>query len=239
MDNRRFNVNQNQGTYAAPRAGAGTGISADATKVLKNTYMLLAMTLVFSAVMAGVSMAMGLGHGIGMVCSLVALGLIWFVLPRTANSPAGIGVVFAFTGLLGLSLGPLLSHYLALSNGGAVVMQALGGTAIVFFALSGYVLTTKKDFSFMRSFLVAGLVVVLVTMLGAMVASMFGVDVSMLSLALSGAIVLLMSGFILFDTSRIVNGGETNYVMATVGLYLSIYNLFVSLLHIIGALSNE
>ena len=118
-------------------------------------------------------------------------------------------------------------------------MQALGGTAIVFFALSGYVLTTKKDFSFMRSFLVAGLVVVLVAMLGSIVASMFGVDVSMLSLGLSAAIVLLMSGFILFDTSRIVHGGETNYVMATVGLYLSIYNLFVSLLHIIGAFSND
>ena len=239
MDNRRFNVNQNQGTYAATQAGAGTGINADAMRVLKNTYMLLAMTLVFSAVTAGIAMAMGRGHGVGMICSLVALGLIWFVLPRTANSPAGIGVVFAFTGLLGLSLGPLLNHYLALSNGGAVVMQALGGTAIVFFALSGYVLTTKKDFSFMRSFLVAGLVVVLVAMLGSIVASMFGVDVSMLSLGLSAAIVLLMSGFILFDTSRIVHGGETNYVMATVGLYLSIYNLFVSLLHIIGAFSND
>ncbi len=239
MDNRRFNVNQNQGTYAANQAGAGTGINADAMRVLKNTYMLLAMTLVFSAVTAGIAMATGLSHGVGLVCSLVALGLIWFVLPRTANSPAGIGVVFAFTGLLGLSLGPLLNHYLALSNGGTIVMQALGGTAIVFFALSGYVLTTKKDFSFMRTFLVAGMVVVLVAMLGGLVASLFGVDVSMLSLGLSAAIVLLMSGFILFDTSRIVHGGETNYVMATVGLYLSIYNLFVSLLHIIGAFSSE
>ena len=239
MENRRYNVNQNQGTYAATRAGAGTQISAEASKVLRNTYMLLAMTLVFSAVMAGISMAVQLSHGISLVCSLVALGLIWFVLPRTANSPAGIGVVFAFTGLLGLSLGPILNQYLALSNGSSIVMQALGGTAIVFFALSGYVLTTKKDFSFMRSFLVAGLVVVLVTMLGGFVASLFGVDISMLSLALSAAIVLLMSGFILYDTSRIVNGGETNYVMATVGLYLSIYNLFVSLLHLIGAFSNE
>ena len=239
MENRRYNVNQNQGTYAATRAGAGTGISTDAMKVLRNTYMLLAMTLVFSAVMAGIAMALNLSHGVGLVCSLGALALIWLVLPRTANSPAGIGVVFAFTGLLGLSLGPLLSYYLAMSNGGAIVMQALGGTAIVFFALSGYVLTTKKDFSFMRSFLVAGMVVVLVAMLGGFVASLFGVDVSMFSLALSAAIVLLMSGFILFDTSRIVHGGETNYVMATVGLYLSIYNLFVSLLHIIGAFSNE
>lgn len=239
MENRRYNVNQNQGTYAATRADAGTGINTDAMKVLRNTYMLLAMTLVFSAVMAGVAMAVGLGHGISLVCSLAALGLVWLVLPRTANSPAGIGVVFAFTGLLGLSLGPMLSYYLAMPNGGAVVMQALGGTAIVFFALSGYVLTTKKDFSFMRGFLMAGLVVVLVAMLGSIVASLFGVDVSIFSLAVSGAIVMLMSGFILYDTSRIVNGGETNYVMATTALYLNIYNLFVSLLHIIGALNND
>ncbi|GGY82074.1 Bax inhibitor-1 family protein [Marinobacter zhanjiangensis] len=239
MENRRFNVNQNQGSYAATRTGSGTEISADARKVLRNTYMLLAMTLVFSAVMASVGMAIQLGQGASLICSLGALALVWFVLPRTANSPAGIGVVFAFTGLLGLSLGPLLSHYLAFSNGGTIVMQALGGTAIVFFALSGYVLTTKKDFSFMRSFLVAGLVVVLVTMLGAMVAGMFGIDTSLLSLALSAAIVLLMSGFMLYDTSRIVNGGETNYVMATVGLYLSIYNMFVALLHLIGAFSGD
>lgn len=235
MENRRFNVNQSQGSYAATRAGSGTEISTEARKVLKNTYMLLAMTLVFSAVMAGVAMALNLSHGVGLVCSLGALALIWLVLPRTANSPAGIGVVFAFTGLLGLSLGPLLSHYLAFSNGATIVMQALGGTALVFFALSGYVLTTKKDFSFMRSFLVAGLVVVIVAMLGGLVASLFGFDISMFSLALSAAIVLLMSGFMLYDTSRIVNGGETNYVMATVGLYLSIYNMFTALLHLLGA----
>jgi modulator of FtsH protease len=239
MENRRFNVSQNQGSYAATRTGSGTEISVEARKVLKNTYMLLAMTLVFSAVTAGIAMQMQMGQGASLICSLAALALIWFVLPRTANSPAGIGVVFAFTGLLGLSLGPMLSHYLAFSNGGTIVMQALGGTALVFFTLSGYVLTTKKDFSFMRSFLVAGMVVVLVTMLGAFVASMFGMNVSMLHLALSAAIVLLMSGFMLYDTSRIVNGGETNYVMATVGLYLSIYNMFVSLLHLIGAFSSD
>lgn len=239
MENRRFNVNQNQGAYTAPRADSGTGISADAMKVLRNTYMLLAMTLVFSAVMAGVAMSVGLSRGASLICMLGALALVWLVLPRTANSPAGIGVVFAFTGLLGLSLGPLLVHYLSLTNGGTIVMQALAGTAIVFFALSGYVLTTKKDFSFMRSFLVAGMVVVLVAMLGGLVASMFGVQVSAFSLAISAAVVLLMSGFMLYDTSRIVNGGETNYIMATTALYLNIYNLFVHLLHLIGAFSND
>nr|WP_243402367.1 Bax inhibitor-1/YccA family protein [Tamilnaduibacter salinus] len=208
-------------------------------KVLRNTYSLLAMTLLFSAAMAGVSMAMGVGHGISLMCSLGALGLIWLVLPRTANSSAGIAVVFAFTGLLGFGLGPILNYYLSMANGGSIVMQALGGTAVVFFALSGYVLTTKKDFSFLGGMLMAGMVVVIVGMLGMFVASLFGVDVSAFSLALSGAIVLLMSGFILFDTSRIINGGETNYIMATTGLYLSIYNLFVSLLHILGAFAGD
>lgn len=239
MEDRRFNGQQNQGVYAASASHAGTGIQADAMKVLRNTYSLLAMTLAFSAIMAGVSMAVGLGRGASLMCSLGALALVWLVLPRTANSSAGIGVVFAFTGLLGLSLGPLLNHYLALPNGGSVVMQALGGTAIVFFALSGYVLTTRKDFSFLGGFLFAGLIVVLVAALGAVVASMFGVAVSAFSLAISAAIVMLMSGFILFDTSRIINGGETNYIVATTALYLNIYNLFTALLHLIGAFSDD
>ena len=238
MENRQYNVQQNRGT-AIVRGSATAAISPEATKVLRNTYSLLAMTLLFSAVMAAVSMSIGLGRGASIACSLGALALIWFVLPRTANSSAGIGVVFAFTGLLGLSLGPILTMYLALANGTQIVMQALGGTAVVFFALSGYVLTTKKDFSFMRGMLVAGLVVVIVAAVGALVAGMFGVDVGAFQLAISAAIVFLMSGFILYDTSRIVNGGETNYIMATTGLYLNIYNLFLSLLHLIGAFSSE
>lgn len=238
MENRQYNAQQNRGITV--NRGSGTAaISPEASKVLRNTYSLLAMTLLFSAVMAGVSMSIGLGRGAGLICMLGALALVWLVLPRTANSSAGIGVVFAFTGLLGLALGPTLTYYLAMSNGGQIVMQALGGTAIVFFALSGYVLTTKKDFSFMRGILVAGMVVVLVALVGSLVAGMFGVDISTFSLAISAAIVFLMSGFILYDTSRIVNGGETNYLMATTGLYLNIYNLFVSLLHLIGAFSNE
>lgn len=210
--------------------------SAATQKVLRNTYMLLSMTLAFSAVTAGISMAMNLGNGAAMVMSLAALAIVWFVLPRTANTAMGLPVVFLFTGLLGAALGPMLNLYLSLPNGSSMVMQALGGTALIFFSLSAYVLTTKKDFSFMGGFLFAGLMVVIVGAVGAMIASyFFGVDVSVFSLAISGAIVLLMSGLILFDTSRIINGGETNYIMATVGLYLNIYNLFTSLLHIIGA----
>ena len=215
-------------------------VSADTQKVLRNTYMLLGMTLAFSAVTAGISMSRNLGHGIAMIMSLAALAIVWVVLPRTANTAMGLPVVFLFTGLLGAALGPMLNRYLAMPNGAEMVMQALGGTAVIFFSLSAYVLTTKKDFSFMGGFLFAGLMVVIVGAIGAMVASyFFGVDVSLFSLALSGAIVLLMSGLILFDTSRIINGGETNYIMATVGLYLNLYNLFTALLHIIGATSDD
>ncbi|GAA5316526.1 MAG: Bax inhibitor-1/YccA family protein [Candidatus Pelagadaptatus aseana] len=208
-------------------------------KVLKNTYMLLAMTMAVSAVACGISMAMNLGHGVALIMNLVAIALVWFVLPKTANSASGIYVVFAFTALLGASLGPTINYYLQTANGSQIIFQALAGTAMVFFALSGYVLTTKKDFSFMRGFLMTGLIVVLLAAVAMIVAGFFGVHMPMAQLALSGAIVLLMSGFILYDTSRIVNGGETNYVMATVSLYLNIYNLFVSLLHILGAVSGD
>lgn len=219
---------------------AQSATSAEIQKVLRNTYMLLGMTLAFSALTAGISMSMNLGGGAAMIMSIAALALVWFVLPRTANTAMGLPVVFLFTGLLGAALGPMLNRYLALPNGSEMVMQALGGTAVIFFSLSAYVLTTKKDFSFMGGFLFAGLMVVIIGAIGAMVASyFFGVDVSLFSLALSGAIVLLMSGLILFDTSRIIKGGETNYIMATVGLYLNIYNLFTALLHIIGATSDD
>lgn len=218
---------------------AATTRSVEVSKVLRNTYALLGMTLLFSAATAGLSMAVNLGFGASLIMSLGALALIWFVLPRTANSAAGIFVVFAFTGLLGAALGPTLNHYLAMENGGAIVMQALGGTALVFFVLSGYVLTTGKDFSFMGGFLMTGLIVALVAMLGVIVAGFFGVYVPGVSLAISAVVVLLMSGFILYDTSRIINGGETNYLMATTALYLDIYNLFVHLLHLLGALSGD
>ncbi|MFL0798463.1 MAG: Bax inhibitor-1/YccA family protein [Cellvibrionaceae bacterium] len=212
---------------------------ADTAKLLRNTYTLLAMTLATSAVTAGISMAIGIGHGLGLIMMLAAIGLVWFVLPKTANSGAGIGVVFAFTALMGAALGPTLNHYLAMSNGGSIVMQALGGTALVFFGLSGYVLTTRKDFSFMGGFLAVGMMVAIIGMVVLLVAGLFGYHFSAASLAFSGLIVFLMSGFILYNTSQIIHGGETNYIMATVSLYLNIYNLFTSLLHIIGAMSDD
>ena len=203
-------------------------------KVLRNTYFLLSFTLLFSALTAGISMMLQVSHVVSLVCSFGALGLIWLVLPRTANSAAGIGVVFAITGLLGFGLGPILSYYLSLSNGPQLIATSLGGTGIIFLALSGYVLTTKRDFSFMGGFLMVGLIIAVL----AMVANIF-LQIPALSLALSAAIILVMSGFILFDTSRIINGGETNYINATVSLYLSIYNIFVSLLQILGIFGGD
>lgn len=208
-------------------------------KVLRNTYSLLAITLVVSAIAAGGAMALGLGRGIAMIMSFAGIGILWFVLPKFANSSAGIGIVFLFTALMGASLGPMLTHYLALPNGSAMVMQALGGTALVFFVLSGYVLTTGKNFSFMGGFLMVGLVVVVLASLATFVAGFFGVNIGGIHVAISAMVVLLMSGFILFDTSRIIHGGETNYIMATVSLYLNILNLFTSLLHLIGFLGDD
>ena len=198
-------------------------------KVLRNTYMLLSMSLIFSAIMAAVSISVGISHGMALGAMIAAIVLVWFVLPKFENSVGGIAVVFAFTGLMGLSLGPMLAYYLAIPGGGNLVMTALGGTGVIFLGLSGYALTTRKDFSFMGGFLFVGLLVVF----GAMLLNIF-MEIPALSLAISGGVVLLMSGLILFDTSRIINGGETNYIRATVSLYLNIHNLFIHLLHLLS-----
>lgn len=223
------------------KVAVATGVESNfvTTKLIRNTYSLLAITLLFSAVMAGVSIAIQPPSYTGIVSLLGALALIWLVLPKTANSAAGLGVVFAITGLMGFGLGPMLTHYLSMPNGASIVMTSLGSTAAIFLSLSAYVMVTKKDFSFMGGFLMTGMIVAIISMLVLLGASMFGYHMPMAHLALSAMIAMLMAGFILFDTSRIINGGETNYIMATVGLYLSIYNLFVSLLHIIGAFSND
>ncbi len=202
-------------------------------KVLRNTYMLLSLTLVFSAVTASISIAMNLSHGAALVMMLVGFGLL-FVVNKTADSSKGIVAIFAFTGIMGASLGPMINFYLAMPNGASLVMQALGGTAVVFFGLSGYALTTRKDFSFLGGFLFVGLLVIVVASL----ANLF-FHVPAVSLAISAAAVLIMSGLILFDTSRIINGGETNYIRATVALYLDIYNLFIHLLHLLGVFNND
>jgi len=220
-------------TYEQPlQTGAVNTVAAN--KLIRNTYTLLAITLVFSAAMAGLAMVMQVSPGISIFCSLGALGLLWFVLPRTANSATGLGVVFAFTGLLGFGLGPILTMYLSLPKGPEIVMTALGGTGVIFLALSGYALTTKKDFSFMGGFLFAGILVAFVAGIAAMLFSMPG-----LSLAVSAMFVLLMCGLILYQTSQIVNGGETNYILATTTLYVSLYNLFTSLLHLLTAFSGD
>ena len=202
-------------------------------KLLRNTYSLLAMTLVFSAMTAGLSMAFNWGHP-GLLITLVGYFGLLFLTHKLQNSVWGIASVFALTGFMGLTLGPIVSMYLGLPNGGEIVMQALGGTGIIFFALSAYAVKSQKDFSFMGGFLFVGILVAFIAGLAAFFFEMPG-----LSLAVSAMFVLLMAGLILFETSQIVNGGETNYIMATVTLYVSIYNLFTSLLHLLGAFAGD
>lgn len=222
-------MNQHQHAVARPAASV-----LSTNKLIRNTYTLLSMTLLFSALMAGVSMAMNVPPMVNLIAFGGSIVLLWFVLPRTANSTAGIFVVFGITGLLGFGLGPVLNMYLALPNGGQVIATALGGTGVIFLGLSGYALTTRKDFSFLGGFLIVGFLVVILAAL----ANIF-MAIPALSLAISAAVIMIMSGFILYDTSRMVNGGETNYVLATIGLYLSIYNIFISLLQILGAFSGD
>jgi modulator of FtsH protease len=197
-------------------------------KVIRNTYALLSMTLLFSGLTAFAGVAMGISYGTALVVDIAAIVMLWFVLPRTANSVTGIPVIFAITGMLGFGLGPVLSYYLAVNP--SIVMTALGGTGMIFLGLSAYALTTKKDFSFLAGFLMVGFFVVI----GAAVLNIF-LAMPALFLALNVAIVMIMSGFILFQTSQLINGGETNYIMATAGLFLSILNLFQALLHLLGA----
>ena len=201
-------------------------------KVIRNTYILLSMTLLFSGVTAFIGVISGAGFGVALVANIVAIAMLWFVLPRTANSASGIPVIFAITGLLGYGLGPLLSHYLAVNP--SIVMTAVGGTGAIFLALSGYALTTRKDFSFMGGFLMVGLMVVL----GASLLNIF-MGWPALFLTINGGIILIMSGLILFQTSALIHGGETNYIMATASLFLSILNLFQALLHLLGAFSGD
>jgi len=204
-------------------------------KVIRNTYTLLSMTLLFSAVMAGVSTVLVMPPATYLICVFGALGLVWFVLPKMARSANGIWVVFGITGLLGFALGPILNMYLSLPNGPQIVGTALGGTGAIFLGLSGYALTTRKDFSFLGGFLMTGFIVVLLAAL----ANIF-LAIPALSLTISAAVILIMSGFILYDTSRMVReGASANYLVMTVSLYLSIFNIFISLLQILGFASGD
>jgi modulator of FtsH protease len=200
----------------------------ETNKVIRNTYMLLSLTLAFSALTAGASMALNLPHP-GLIVTLVGYFGLLFLTAKFKNSAAGLGFVFALTGFMGYTLGPIISNYLSLPNGGQIVMTAMGATAAVFLGLSGYALSSRKDFSFMGGFLMVGIVVAFLAGLGAIFFEMPG-----LSLAVSAMFVLLMAGLILYETSNIIHGGETNYIMATVTLFVAIFNLFTSLLHLLG-----
>lgn len=222
---------QDKGLYTIESINVASVL--DTNKVLKNTYLLLGMTLLFSAFTAGISMALGLGQGAALLLTLVGFGLL-FVVNKLADSSRGIVAIFVFTGVMGAALGPMLNFYLAMPSGPALVLQALAGTAVVFFVLSAYALTTRKDFSYIGGFLMVGLVVAVVAML----ANLF-LQIPALSLTISAAVILIMSGMILFNTSQIVNGGETNYIRATISLYLNIYNLFIHLLSLLTALNSD
>ena len=216
------------------RASVASLSTLETNKVLKNTYMLLAATLGFSALMAGVAMALNVPTGAYLICVIASMVLGMFVLPRTANSGAGLGVIFLVTGLLGFGLGPVVSMYLTLSNGAQLVSTALGGTAVIFLGLAGYAMTSKRDFSFMGGFVAIGMMVMIV----GMIANIF-LQMPLMAVVISGGIILLMSALILMQIGSIVNGGETNYIMATYSLYLSIFNIFISLLQLLGMFGSD
>jgi len=222
-------MNRFSNTIARPASSA-----IEVNKVLKNTYALLSLTLLFSALTAGMSMAFNWPHP-GLIITLVGFFAFLFLTEKFKNSGLGLVFVFALTGFMGLTLGPIISAYLTMfSNGTELVMTALGGTGVIFLGLSGYALTTRKDFSFMGGMLMVGILVAFFLGIGAAVFS-----IPALSLAVSAMFILLMSGLILFQTSQIIHGGETNYISATVTLYISIYNLFLSLLQLLGIFGGD
>ena len=203
-------------------------------KVLKNTYLLLSMTLLFSAATAGLAMTLNLAP-FGMLATFVGFYGLLFLTTKFSNSALGLLFVFALTGFMGLTLGPIISLYLkAFTNGHELVIMALGGTGAIFLGLSAYALTTRKDFSYLGGFLMVGILVAFLAGIGAIVFA-----IPALSLAVSAMFILLMSGMILVQTSQIINGGETNYILATISLYVSIYNLFLSLLQILGVFNGR
>ena len=202
-------------------------------KVIRNTYTLLSLTLLFSALTAGIAVMTNMPF-MNPIITLVGYFGLLFLTTRFRNSALGLLFVFALTGFMGLTLGPIISAYLHLPNGGQIVMTAMGGTGVIFLGLSGYALTTRKDFSFIGGFLMVGILVAFL----ASIASLF-LAIPGLSLAVSAMFILLMSGLILYQTSEIIHGGETNYIMATVTLYIAIYNLFLSLLQLLGVMGDE
>ena len=203
-------------------------------RTLRNTYQLLSATLLFSGLMAYLSMYFRLPY-FGLLITLGGYFGLLFLVTRLRNSAFGILAVFALTGFMGLTLGPIVGAYTtSFSNGAELVGMAMTGTAVIFLSLSVYAISSQKDFSFMSGFLTAGIVVAFLAGIAA-----YFFQMPALSLAVSSAFILLMSGLILYETSNIIHGGETNYIMATVTLYISIYNLFLSLLHLLGVFSGD
>lgn len=203
-------------------------------QVLRNTYLLLGLTFLFSAFTAYLSVATQ-SPPLNPLVMIVGMYGLMFLTQFLRNSPWGLVSIFAFTGFMGYTLGPILSYYImGFTNGHQLIATAFGGTGIIFFALSAYVLITREDFSYLSGFLFIAVMVALL----AMIAGVF-FQLPMLQLAISAAFMLISSGLILMETSAIVNGGETNYIMATISLFVSLYNLFISLLQILGAFSGR
>jgi modulator of FtsH protease len=222
-----------RGAGVPARTGRSAALAPEVQRVLRNTYALLALTLLFSAGVAATTLALRLPAP-GLMLTLVGYFGLLFAVYKLQNSGWALLAVFALTGFMGYTLGPLLARSLSMPGGAQVVMMALAATGATFMALSAWVLTTRRDFSYLGGFLFVGMVIAILAGLGAMFLQM-----PALGLAVSAMVALLSAGLILFETSRIVNGGETNYVMATVGLYVSVFNLFTSLLSLFGLGSSD
>lgn len=225
-----FAVARSHAAALATRTGTGviTTLQSDVQRVLRNTYALLSLTLLFAAAVATASVAFALPAP-GLLLTLLGYFGLLFVVHRVRNSGWALPAVFALTGFMGYTLGPILSRTLSLPGGATTIAMALGATGAIFLALSAWVLTTRRDFSWMGGMLFAGMIVAILAGLAAVF-----FDMPALSLAVSAMVALLSAGLILYETSAIVNGGETNYVMATVGLFVSLFNLFTSLLQLFG-----
>lgn len=220
----------NNDIYSLGRAQVG---SLATNKLIRNTYILLSLTLLFSAFTSTVAI---ITHAPILPWWMTLIGYwgLLFLTQALRNSAAGLISVFALTGFMGYTLGPILSLFLKLPNGHQIVGMAMAGTGGIFLGLSAYALTSRKDFSFMSGFLMSGILVAFLAGIGAII-----FQIPVLSLAVSAMFVLLMSGFILFETSNMIHGGEDNYIIATINLYVSIYNLFTSLLQILGFLGSD
>ncbi|ETX09444.1 HflBKC-binding inner membrane protein [Marinomonas ushuaiensis DSM 15871] len=210
-----------------------TQSSQTANKTLRNTYGLLSLTLLFSALIAGLSVSMNWPHP-GLILTLVGFYGLLFLTHKFKNSSLGILCVFALTGFMGLTLGPILSMYLTLPGGGSLIMSALGITGLSFMGLSAYALVSKRDFSFLNGFITVGFFVLLFAVIAG-----FFVQMPALQIFISAGFALFSGAIILLQTNQIVRGGETNYIIATVNLYVSLYNMFLSILSLLGMARDE